>query len=410
MQAPNPPEVPDRPCPVLLVSEPGVDGVFHYVRELANHLHGRGWPVHLAYSSVRDCPALHDFVDAVKSWGGRTLNLRVGNAPSPADASALRRLRSLAKDTRPGVIHAHSSKAGVLARTLPMLGVRARYFYTPHAYYQMHGPKTSKKRFFGMIERVFGGVGTTICTSGSEAEYARNVLGVPARRVRVAVTGVDCERFRPAATLEEKREARGRFGLPTGAPLLGTVARLSAQKDPLTLYRAVLDAMTRRPDFCFAHLGKGELSGEIDAMLAAAPEGVRTRVYRVTASPEAPTFYRALDAFTLPSRYEGFALSALEALATGLPLILTKCPGNDDLESYEFDALRWSAIGDHGALAAQILGWLDAVAEPNNHREITSVKMNGEDAWNRVRRCYAAAPDPKGWSDENKTAAASDQK
>ena len=383
-----PDDAADRPRPVLLVSEPGVDGVFQYVRNLASHLHGLGWPVHLAYSSVRDCPALHEFVDAVASWGGHTLDLKVGNSPGPADVAALWRLWALAREVRPEIIHAQSSKAGVLARALPMLGVRARFFYTPHAYYQMHGPAGVKKRFFGLIERIFGGIGTTVCTSRSERAYACDVLGIPERRVCTAVTGVDCERFRPAATPEEQREARARFGLPPGVPLLGTVARLSAQKDPLTLYRALLAAMERQPAFCFAHLGKGELAGEIDGMLAAAPEAVRARVYRIPASGDTPSFYRALDAFILPSRYEGFALSALEALGTGLPLILTDCPGNDDLKHYGFDALRWSPVGDARALATQILAGINGFTAATNHRETVVTTLNGKATWQQVLRCY----------------------
>jgi glycosyltransferase involved in cell wall biosynthesis len=127
-------------------------------------------------------------------------------------------------------------------------------------------------------------------------------------------------------------------------------------------------------------------------MLAAAPDAVRTRVYRIPASPDTPSFYRALDAFTLPSRYEGFALSALEALATGLPLILTDCPGNDDLKHYGFNALRWSPIGDSSGLAARISGWLDGVAAPNNHRETMVTKLNANDTWKQVLRCYEIQP------------------
>lgn len=87
---------------------------------------------------------LYEFVERVRGWGSETLDLRVGNAPGPADARPSWRLRALAWAVQPGIIHAHSSKTGVLALSLPWLGVRARYFYTPHAYHQMHGPAGAK--------------------------------------------------------------------------------------------------------------------------------------------------------------------------------------------------------------------------------------------------------------------------
>ena len=385
MQTPASPEANS----VLLVSEPGVDGVFHYVRDLAKGLHDRGWTVHLAYSSVRDCPALYEFVDRVRQPGGRTLDLRVGNSPSPADAPAVWRLRALARTVRPGIIHAHSSKAGVLARALPLLGVRAHYFYTPHAYYQMHGPAGVKKKMFALIERIFGRVGQTLNTSHAEEQYARETLGVPEAQLCVALTGVDCERFRPPVSAAEQSEARARFGLPAGVPLLGTVARLSDQKDPRTLYRALLAAMAQATDLHFAHLGKGDLSGEIDALLAAAPANVRARVHRLAGSTDTPSFYQALDAFALPSRYEGFALSALEALATGLPLILTDCPGNDDLKNFGLDAMRWCTVGEAAALSAKILEWHSAGPQANNHRETVFAQLNGHNTWEKVLCCYA---------------------
>lgn len=385
MQAPASPE----PNSILLVSEPGVDGVFHYVRDLANGLHERGWTVHLAYSSVRDCPALYEFVDRVRQRGGRTLDLRVGNFPGPADAPALWRLRALAWTVRPTIIHAHSSKAGVLARALPLLGVRAHYFYTPHAYYQMYGPAGAKKRVFALVERVFGRVGQTLNTSHAEEQYAREVLGIPEAQLCVALTGVDCERFRPPVSAAAQGEARMRFGLPAGVPLLGTVARLSDQKDPRTLYRALLTAMAQATDLHFAHLGKGDLSGEIDVLLAAAPADVRVRIHRLSGSTDTPSFYQGLDAFALPSRYEGFALSALEALATGLPLILTDCPGNDDLKNFGLDALRWCTVGEAADLSATILEWHAAGPRANNHRETALARLNGRDTLEKVLCCYA---------------------
>lgn len=376
------------PSSVLLVSEPGVDGVFQYVKNLAQYLLETGWRVHLAYSSQRGCPALFTLVETVEASGGKTLDLHVGNAPRPADARALARLRSLALETRPEIIHAHSSKAGVLVRALAFLGVQARFRYTPHAYYQMHGPMSGMKVVFNGIERALGRVGKTISVSGSEAEYARRIVGIAPENLRVVIAGVDCAKFRPADTPAEKREAREKFGLPAEALLLGTVARYTAQKDPHTLYAALIHSMTRHPALHFAHLGKGELRGEIDALLDGAPADVRSRVHRIEASAEADVFYRALDALTLPSRYEGFALSALEATATGLPLILTRCPGNTDLAEFGLDAIHWAETGDPVSVAAQIDAWVGSIGLANNHRETSLTRFDLKRAFESIVRCY----------------------
>ena len=191
---------------------------------------------------------------------------------------------------------------------------------------------------------------------------------------------------------------RRRFGLPENALILGTVARYTPQKDPLTLYRAVLRCLERNPDLVFAHLGRGELFREVGALVAAAPESVRTRIFRPEASDDSPGFYQALDAFTLPSRFEGFALSVLEALAAGLPLILSDVPGNADLKSFPFDGIRWAAAGDPESLFAEVNAWVDAPPLRTNHRAIVVQEFSATAAFDQVVDLYRGdACRPRRW-------------
>lgn len=375
---------------ILLVSEPGVDGVFHYVKNLTDFLLRNGWRVHLAYSSQRGCPALFDLVAQVRDAGGETLDLRVGNAPRPADARALARLWSLARRVKPDLVHAHSSKAGVLVRALPLLGVKTPCFYTSHAYYLMSQPMTARKWFFTTVERVFGRVGTTICVSGSDADYARRIIGVPPEKLCAVTAGTDCDRFRPADGPAEKAAARSRFGLPPDVLLLGTVARYSEQKDPLTLYRALLASLAHHPALHFAHLGKGELGTAVDDLLVGVSPEVRSRIHRIAGSDDPASFYRSLDAFTLPSRYEGFALSVMEAAASGLPLIVSDCPGNADLKELPLDSVRWTTVGDPASLTHQIDLWSANPAQRNNHRQVALEHLNADVSLEAILKCYAA--------------------
>ena len=380
----------DEPLRVLLAVEPGIDGVFRCVDPLARYLLEQGVETHLAYSSKRGGPALLRLVEDVRASGGRTLDLRVGNSPGPRDAIALWRLRDLARTCRPHVIHGHSSKAGALVRMLPAVGVRARFFYTPHAYYQMHQPLNAKGRVLMSIERMLGHVGTTMHVSQSELLYGRELLRLRPERQIVRSNGVDCHRFSPAEP-EERARLRAGFGLPADAPVLGTVARYSAQKDPQTLYAAVFAALEANPDWHFAHLGDGDLRPGIDALVAAHPQ--RARIHQIASMAEPHTFYQALDGFILPSRYEGLALAALEALATGLPMILTDCPGNDDLKEYGLDAIQWTPPGDVAANAAAILRWAGSrvASGTSNHRRIALESFDGRRCYENILAAYRAA-------------------
>lgn len=158
----------------------------------------------------------------------------------------------------------------------------------------------------------------------------------------------------------------------------------------------MLAALAERPDLHFAHLNAtGEGAAAVEALLAAAPPDVRARLHLRPAVEEPSRFYRALDAFVLPSRYEGLSLAALEAAATGLPLILTDAPGNADLRAPGFDRVWWTPPGDSRSLAEQILAWAAAAAEaapgqpiPSNHQAVARRDFARQRQFEQMLRCY----------------------
>jgi glycosyltransferase involved in cell wall biosynthesis len=354
---------------VLLVSEPGVDGVFRHVEALAAFLLAHGHGVDLAYSDERGSDRLTELVSEIELAGGKTLNLKVGNAPSLRDLGALRKLRRFVKKAQPDVIHAHSSKAGALVRALRFLGLQQPLFYTPHAYYGLAGKAGLKSLLFNVVEAVLGRVGTTINLSQGEMAFAREVLRLPQSALRLVANPVDTQRFFPAR--EERRlELRLALGVPEEALLLGSVGRLAFQKDPLTLYRSFAMALSQIPNLWLYHLGDGELSAECATL--AAELGITQRIVRQRYLSEPLAFYQALDGMILVSRYEGLSFAVLEALACDLPLILSQVPGNMDFVqmglSHAWSAPKEAPIG----IAAQIVQWAQdhVLQRTSNHREI----------------------------------------
>jgi glycosyltransferase involved in cell wall biosynthesis/VanZ family protein len=360
---------------VLMVSEPGENGVFTYVEALCYYLIEQGVSVHLGYSDRRGSDRLTALVAHVEASGGQTANMEVGSGVEVGDVRAFFRLWRLAVRVRPDVIHCHSSKAGVLGRSLAFAGIRSGYAYHPHAYYGMRPNRARRDVLYDAIEGWFGQIGTTVLISAGERNYALKRLRVPIGRLAFISNGVDTNRFAPVPP-PKKNALRDAFGIPRDRIVLGAISRLSPQKDPLTLYRAFAIASSERPDLHLFHVGDGELGPEVDRLILEL--GLGHRVTRLRYLSDSTVFYQAVDGFILTSTYEGLSLAALEAMSSDLPLILSRAPGNIDLLYLPLSHAWGAAPGDAAQFAGCIGLWHASRREgaPSSHRSIAMEKFD----------------------------------
>jgi glycosyltransferase involved in cell wall biosynthesis len=371
---------------VLVVSEPGVDGVFRYVEMLCHFLVEQGVEVHLAYSDRRGSDRLLKLVEWIEEHGGMTVNLRTANRPAFSDWGAFRSLLRLARAVKPDVIHSHSSKAGFLARMLPVFGIRAVQFYHPHAYVGMRPNPGRMDWIYNVIEAFLGRTAYTIVASSGEQSFAIRRLRIPPQRIYVRSNGVDTDLFSPVS-VEEKRRLRAAMGLPVHQPILGFIGRSSAQKDPLTLYRAFARVAAEKPIALF-HLGKGELDSDLDLLVRDSSLGAC--VFRRAYMSAPVDFYRVVDGFILTSRYEGFSLAVLEALSANLPMILSEAPGTMDLFAQPLSHVWKAPPGDIEGFARCIAAWHEKLSQPVmiNHRQIAKLQFDVREKLAAVLELY----------------------
>lgn len=376
---------------VLIVSEPGKDGVFRFVEALIHYLVDHAVQVHFAYSDRRSCEQLGALVAYIRSHGGLTLNLSVGNQPSLSDVPALRALRNFARSIQPDVIHSHSSKAGALARALSLFGVRASQVYQPHAYSGMKPEASRLGWLYEGVERLLGRCGVTLNVSSDEQSYARRKLHLSRERTVQIANGVDTAHFHPPSSAR-KRLLRRRFGLPETALVLGSLGRAAPQKDPMTLYRAFARILQRHPHVVLFHLGCGELDVALDVFIAEGKIGHRIVRLRELGTPV--DFYQAIDGFILTSLYEGMSLAALEAMSCDLPLILSDAPGNHDFIELPLTHLWTAPPGNVDLFAKAISGWVQSYdrytpRKASNHRAIALERFDSQRNLSRVLELYS---------------------
>ena len=140
--------------------------------------------------------------------------------------------------------------------------------------------------------------------------------------------GVDLQRFRPAANEQDRRQARADLGVDDDALVVGAVARLVWQKGFHELFEAAEQLRKTQPDVVFVVVG-GTDADKPDAISSDQLVDASRRGHIVFAGnrDDMEHVYAGFDIFVLPSHREGFPRSAMEAAASGLPVIATDIRG-----------------------------------------------------------------------------------
>jgi len=142
-----------------------------------------------------------------------------------------------------------------------------------------------------------------------------------ASRLAVTPNGVDARRFRPVASKEAVRAA---LHLPRDGLQALFIGREWEGKG----LRIAVEALPDAPAWRLVVVGEGD---PVRYAALAEELGVRERVHFVAPTPDLVPYYQAADAFLLPTGYETFSLVSYEAAACGLPLLVTRVSGVEDI-------------------------------------------------------------------------------
>jgi glycosyltransferase involved in cell wall biosynthesis len=270
------------------------------------------------------------FVPQLESWGIRheplhhaTRSVAVGQ-----DLLALGELWQLFRRLKPDIVHTHNPKPGLYGRVAARAaGVRG-VVNTVHGLYASPEDRVSRKAVVYGLERA-----ASLCSGAELVQNPEDLqvltrLRVPSRKLVLLGNGIDLQRFRPQADERMRQEARVKLGVDKSAVVVGTVGRLVWGKGYQELFRAAENLRDTHPEVVFVIVG-GSDPGKADAISPGELDhaGRHGRVVFSGERNDMEDVYPAFDLFVLPSHREGFPRSAMEAAASGLPVIATDIRG-----------------------------------------------------------------------------------
>jgi glycosyltransferase involved in cell wall biosynthesis len=262
--------------------------------------------------------------------GVEAVSIPMQRAISPfADVVAFARLWRLLRRVRPDVTEFSTPKAGLIGT------LAARLAGVPRRVYMLRGLKLETARGFKRVvllaaERLASTCAhRVLCNSASlRAEALALRLASDAKLHMLGAgssNGIDIERFSPG-----RSDVRRRFGVQEDAQVLGFVGRLTRDKGIPELIEAFEIILRARPQTLLLLVGWFDASE--DALDPDSRERIKTHPNIMCTGfvEDAAPYYRAMDILILPTLREGFPNVALEASATGIPVISTLTTGACD--------------------------------------------------------------------------------
>lgn len=181
-------------------------------------------------------------------------------------------------------------------------------------------------------------------------------------KVRVLKNGVDCSRFVFNAAVRE--QVRGELGLKN-AFVVGHIGHFSYQKNHAFLLEIFAELKKQVPSAKLLLIGEGD--GEAAARQQAEALGIAQDVLFYGVTNDIPSLLWAMDAFVLPSRFEGFGNVLIEAQAAGLRCFASR--GVIPQAVRVTDNLTWLSLDDPPRTWAKAIS---GCASPYPHKDDTA--------------------------------------
>ncbi|MFB5086098.1 glycosyltransferase [Psychrobacillus sp. PGGUH221] len=229
-------------------------------------------------------------------------------------------IRSILKANQYDIIHTHLFATQLYTPiAMKSLFSNTKLVTTEH---NTHNKRRDNRLFFLLDRWMYKKYDKIIAISKATKDSLNSFLKETESKTVIIENGIDLQQYELATTIDRTSLVSS---LTEKDKIILMVAAMREQKDHETLIRA---SKTLPEDYLVMFVGDGERMDEVKEY---AKNYGSSRIHFLGKRTDVPSLMKAADIFVLSSRWEGFGLVAVEAMAAGLPVIVSDVPGLRDV-------------------------------------------------------------------------------
>lgn len=295
-----------------------------------------GYEVHVAANFQEDDPLMQKRADAFKEQlqneGVVVIDLPFHRNPlSIENLTAYRSLKKIIDQQQYDMIHCHSPVGGALGRLAARQTRKngTKVLYTAHGFHFFKGASLKNWLLYYPVEKVLSTLTDCLITINPEDYQQAYHRKFRSKRIeKINGVGIDLNKF--ALTNEDRRKSlRRAYGYNEHDKLLVYVGELSHRKNQAFAIRLMSHVVKQVPSARLLLVGDGDKEKELEKMIYDLK--LQNHVQLLGFRRDVPELMALSDMALSTSRQEGLPVNVMEAMATGLPLVVSNCRGNRDL-------------------------------------------------------------------------------
>lgn len=268
---------------------------------------------------------------------------------------AYKEIKDIINSERFDIIHTHTPMASVLTRLAARDSRKhgTKVIYTAHGFHFYKGAPLQNWIIYYPIEKILSRYTDCLITINKE-DYNLANRKFKAKRIELVYgVGVDESKFKIDMTDEQKKELRNSIGINEDDFVMIIVGELNKNKNQILAINAMKELIKEYDNIKLLLVGIGDLQNYYENIIK--ENGLQDNIKLLGYRQDIPKLLKISNILLSLSYREGLPVNVIEALISGLPVIVTGCRGNVDLIENEINGF---------------------VIDKNNKEELLSVILN----------------------------------